>query len=494
METTTYKNIVSNKFNLAPSQLATLAIPNKNKYFISDLLSRKLKHSDNGNEVGSINYIPKSPKYFIRAKALQQESFLPVLTNETAIPIRPQVFTDFDLKEGDILISKDSNIGETVILDKDLPNYTISGALYKLPIKKNKYYLFAFLKHKYFLKQLDLLVPKGATIRHAKTLFLNCKIPFPTKKNKNNIIQYVEILVQAIINKEKEIKKKHKQILTKIEQELLENQKYKQFKCEESTFREIKNVGRLDAGLYCKKFKKLNFLFTNYKNGYFKLNENDYKAVRGPNLAVSVIGQTIYSSKKKEGFYNLVQPTDLSEFGTIENKRYFGNRQKLPLLKQGDIIFGAEGNIGKCLIICNELENTVTNYHGMSITNNENKLSKEKIFIGMFILFLRKKKFFDFYSVGGQGGSFGKEKTENLIIPNFPLQKQQEIASLYYNPINCPKNLNPQNFLAEDQKWNEQAGIIEVDKSIKKIKEYLDFVLDKIIDDEEVIISFDKFH
>ena len=48
METTTYKNIVSNKFNLAPSQLATLAIPNKNKYFISDLLSRKLKHSDNG--------------------------------------------------------------------------------------------------------------------------------------------------------------------------------------------------------------------------------------------------------------------------------------------------------------------------------------------------------------------------------------------------------------------------------------------------------------
>ena len=139
-------------------------------------------------------------------------------------------------------------------------------------------------------------------------------------------------------------------------------------------------------------------------------------------------------------------------------------------------------------------KNTVTNYHGMSITNNENKLSKEKIFIGMFILFLRKKKFFDFYSVGGQGGSFGKEKTENLIIPNFPLQKQQEIASLYYNPINCPKNLNPQNFLAEDQKWNEQAGIIEVDKSIKKIKEYLDFVLDKIIDDEEVIISFDKFH
>ena len=201
MAVTTYKDIVSNKFNLAPSQLMTLVVPNKNKFFVRDLLSRKLKFSDNGNEIGSVNYISKSPKYFIRAKALQKESFLPFITDETAIPIRPQVFTDFDLKEGDILISKDSNIGEVVILDKNLPNYTISGALYKLPIQDNKYYLLAFFKHKYFLNQLDLLVPKGATIRHAKTLFLDCKIPFPNQKNKDDIIYYVELLTQAIINK-----------------------------------------------------------------------------------------------------------------------------------------------------------------------------------------------------------------------------------------------------------------------------------------------------
>ena len=80
--------------------------------------------SDNGNEVGSINYISISSHYFIRAKALQNEYFLPILDNETAVPIRPQVFSNFNLKEGDILISKDSNIGEIVILDKNYPNVT----------------------------------------------------------------------------------------------------------------------------------------------------------------------------------------------------------------------------------------------------------------------------------------------------------------------------------------------------------------------------------
>ena len=142
MATTTYRDIIGNNSNLAPSQLTTLSVPNKNNKKVKDLLTRDITFSDNGNEVGSVNYISKSPKYFIRAKALQRESFLPFITNQTSIPIRPQVFTNFNLKEGDILISKDSNIGETVILDKDLPNHTISGALYKLPIKeKNIIYL-----------------------------------------------------------------------------------------------------------------------------------------------------------------------------------------------------------------------------------------------------------------------------------------------------------------------------------------------------------------
>ena len=101
--------------------------------------------------------------------------YLPNLTDETALPIMPSEFVQMNLKEGDLLISKDSNIGEIVILDKNYPNHMLSGAIYRLPVKNEwRYYLLAFIKHKIFREQLDYMVPKGATIRHAKTLFLDC--------------------------------------------------------------------------------------------------------------------------------------------------------------------------------------------------------------------------------------------------------------------------------------------------------------------------------
>ena len=145
MAVASFKDIINNKFNLAPSQLKVAVISNRNTVLVRDLLDRQLKFSDNGNEIGSVNYISKSTHFFIRSKALQPEFFLLFLDNESVIPIRPQVFKSYDLKKDDIILSKDSNIGEAAILDRDYPNYTISGALYKLPITKRRYYLLAFL-------------------------------------------------------------------------------------------------------------------------------------------------------------------------------------------------------------------------------------------------------------------------------------------------------------------------------------------------------------
>ena len=62
------------------------------------------------------------------------------LSSDSVIPILPSKFVDLKLREGDLIISKDSNIGETIILDKDYPNHMLSGGLYKLPVDINKYY------------------------------------------------------------------------------------------------------------------------------------------------------------------------------------------------------------------------------------------------------------------------------------------------------------------------------------------------------------------
>ena len=153
------------------------------------------------------------------------------------------------------LISKDSNIGEAVILDKDYPNFTISEALYKLPITKNKFYFFAFSKHHYFREQLSLKTPKGSIFRHAKTLFLECEIPFPNQRNSNDIVRYIESLVQAIINKEKEVRKKNQFIFDLIEKEPLENQKESKFKFENPKFSELLQTSRFDASYHCYDYK-----------------------------------------------------------------------------------------------------------------------------------------------------------------------------------------------------------------------------------------------
>ncbi|CAG8774965.1 34892_t:CDS:2, partial [Gigaspora margarita] len=284
MITTKYKEILNLRCNLSPSQLNLVDIPNKNTVVIKNLLDRKLNFSDKGTEVGSINYVSQSTHYFIRARALQANYFLPFLDNETVIAIRPQIFKNFNLKEGDLIISKDSNIGEAIILDKDYPNFTISGALYKLPITKNKLYLFAFFKHHHFREQLNLLVPKGSTIRHAKTLFLDCKIPFPNQKNFADVVKYVELLTQGIINKEKEIRRKNQLIFELIEKELLENQKKEEFKYERPKFSELFSNLRIDSSYYCYDYKRKQFLISNYKHGVKVIDEWNFKIKRGQNL------------------------------------------------------------------------------------------------------------------------------------------------------------------------------------------------------------------
>jgi hypothetical protein len=49
--------ILSNGFSLSPSQYKKVILPNPKYLFVKDFLSRELKFTDLGNEVGSINYI-----------------------------------------------------------------------------------------------------------------------------------------------------------------------------------------------------------------------------------------------------------------------------------------------------------------------------------------------------------------------------------------------------------------------------------------------------
>ena len=215
-----WSGMLTKGYNMSSAIYAHFTMPNQRYQKVSDLLSHPLMRSDLGQEVGSLSYIERSPYRFIRTKALQEHTFLLTLTDETALPILPSDFVQMDLKKGDLLISKDSNIGEIVILDRDYPNHMLSGAIYKLPVKPEwRYYLLAMIKHNVFREQLDALVPKGATIRHAKTMFLDCKIPLPCSCEEETV-KYISVLTQAIIDKETLIRKRHTDILHIIDDEI----------------------------------------------------------------------------------------------------------------------------------------------------------------------------------------------------------------------------------------------------------------------------------
>jgi len=484
-------NEIENKgFALSPSLFRRVKIKNQNVKKIRNLLDRNLKPKDKGFEVGSKSYIYNSDYFFIRTKALQPTSFLPNYDKESIVPILPQSFKRYDLKEGDILISKDSNIGEVVILDRDLPNYMPSGGIYRLPISRWKYYLLAFMKNDFFKTQLNFLASRGATIRHAKTLFLDCLIPFPNQKNSEEVIKYVELLTKAIINKEKGIRRKHQLILEKIEKELLENQKPRKFEYKLPGIDEIETKTRIDAGYYSKDYLQKQFYVKNYKLGAKRILDWDFNIKRGQNLQVSAIGKSIYTDVKRANFYTLIRPANFSEYGTIARFEYLGNPKELSTLEKGDIVFSGEGTIGKCVLFPNINEKWITNIHGI-ILNKEDHNIAESAFVSCFIRFLRHWGIFDYISVGGQGGSLAMKYWDNIYVSNFPESKQKEIAKLYYNPVDYPINLNLDNFLEEDAKWNEKAGILQLDLSAKKLKERLNEVIHQIVMDEEVEIDFE---
>ena len=103
-------------------------------------------------------------------------------------------------------------------------NYAISGGIVRLRPSINRFYLFAFLKHPLFREELYSMVPRGATIAHAKTLWLNCRIPFPDKPQSTQVEEYVSALMQAIFDKEQTLHERDDSILRLVNKELTTGQ------------------------------------------------------------------------------------------------------------------------------------------------------------------------------------------------------------------------------------------------------------------------------
>lgn len=102
------------------------------------------------------------------------------------------------------------------------------------------------------------------------------------------------------------------------------------------------------------------------------------------------------------------------------------------------------------------------------------------------------RKYCSFLTTGSKMKELKKEHFLQIPFPNFPQNIQEKIAMLYHNPhLNLDyKGFNLENFTELDNEFCNKAGIYDLDKSIKHLKEILNSSIDKIIDDEKVNIAF----
>lgn len=478
-------DIKANDYSFSPSNYGNVVINNKDKVQVRKLLDRDLTSQDKGIEIGSNCYISDSPYSFMRTRALQPDSLLPQIDSVSTVSILPKCYKAKSLKKGDLLISKDSNIGETVILDRDYDNFMISGGIYKLPITKYKYYLLAFLKTDFFKEQLSFLVSKGSTLKHAKTLFLDCIIPFPQNNSKQ--ISYLESLVKALIDKEIKIKSKSDEVSHFIDKEITRNQKKSKFKLRYPTMEEMTDKSRLDTGIYTSEFQKIDFQIKNYSNGFFNISTKNITSGNTPTKR--------QISESGEYEYLWITPTSISDYGTIIKTESIRCKQN-NIDSNALLIINrtSRGKEGEYVGIASFYDFPTYNkgQHNQGIYKITGLSDPKLIFIACCLNSLLWRKYCGRLSLGSKMKEIKSSQLSTIPFPNFSESKKALVNKLYFNNLMRQHNTleRDEDYLAYDRDWNNNSGIFQINQSYLKTRKFLLSITIKLIQGKKFDLSY----
>lgn len=480
------RDFEAKQYSFSSSLYKTINISNSKSRVVKDLLDSCTPY-DKGFEPGSLWYMSDSPYKFIRTKALQAYTSILYPKGNSIIGINPRAFVQSYLKAGDILLSKDSNVGECAILTADrAEKHMFSGGIVRLNVKNcDSYYLFSFLKHPLFKQQLECRVPRGATIKHAKDLWLDCLIPFP---HDESLVDKVSIITRVIVLIDQEIEIKANQISSIIDTELDNNQLNNAFYYSYPHIKEIRQSCRLDAAIYSQNYKSTIWKVENYSNGFLTPKSDGFSVIPGPSLEIKLLKVRIDSETYRDGYYSLILPANISEYGTMNVIPYIGTPKRLPTLKYGDVIFGEAGfQKGRSIVLLDESETRLytTNAHGLYARRNDNNII-ESIFFRCIFDWYRKNGLIDLMAVGGSGGHFSPEYFESIKIPSFPDSKKRVIARIYHNNAQLPEldNWESPGFFSSCEKVIKEMGIWELNESKLNLSSVLRDIQSQIIDEQ----------
>jgi len=480
--TLTSDELLEKNFALSSGMYKGFSTKNKNLKPLKECLSRELKDTDKGREALSKNYIQNTGKFFIRNEALQNHLFTPLIDGQTRLEVHPEAMFNIELFKNDILISKDSNIGQTALLNEDFPNHMVSSGIYKLPLEKNKKYIFAFMKNDLFIDQLEYLTPRGTSLAHAKTLFLDCLIPFPNKEA-TKTISFVESIVESIIDKEELILKKIGKISEIIETELKNNQVKNSFN-NSTTYLEMKKIRRFNSSVFSYEKKQIDNLIKNYDNGHYFISENDLKIGTTPKNRV--IGN---EDKLK---YQWITPSNCSDYGYLQNIERIEHNGKNNIT-QNSVLFinrTSKGGSGKYvgITLFYDFDINGPGHHNQGIYKFENADLDELLFISAFFNSQIMRNYCSYLSVGTKMKELKSNHFTQIPIPKFKKIAKERINLLFSNKKILEKleNLSFDNFEEKDKQFTDSAGVLELALVISRYRKKLENIFDSILSDSEV--------
>lgn len=459
---------ILNRNTLSSRNFSEIDIVNQNKTKLSNFLETQNPYSS-GEEPGSFTYVKKSNISFVRNSCIDRENFSNQVNKE--IYLNPKYRFTTLLNNLDILLCKDANIGDSCLFIPDNNReYILSSGVVRLNFTKEhyKYYCLAFLRDEYFLHQLDSKTPKGSTIRHAGSKFLDCFIP-SIGAAEQKLLPLFESLLKNIAYSERVSYQKLCDANKAIELDFFKSEKgYKN-----TSVNDIHRSLRLDAGFYSQTVNDITFSLNNYKNGSTTLTEAGFSMKRGTNLQKRDLGRSIQSNHYKKNYHLLVYPSDISDNGYILKETYLGARNEVGYMKVGDILFSAEGTVGKVFVICDDSQKFVTNIHGLIISPSKKNKLNQSIILGQYLHYLRSIGYFDKVSVGGQGGSYAVNYWEYFKFPQFENKTIETVSRLYHSGA----KLSPYSFSIHEL---ERAGVFELNKFRIECNEILKAIVSDI--------------
>ena len=210
----------------------------------------------------------------------------------------------------------------------------------------------------------------------------------------------------------------------------------------------------------------------------------------GPSLELRILGTRIDSEVPRKGFYRLITPKQITNYGTVNKDAYIGTPAKIANINFGDILFGESGT-GRTMVYLDKDENTINNAHAHILRSKRTNDLCRTITIRCILQYYKESGLTDCMTVGGAGGHLSPSYFDRIMIPNIPEDKQCVIASLYYsNTDYLSSTFTLGNFIMEDSLYNECAGIYELDKSAKMLRVKLNEAIDNIVNGKDVTIDF----